>query len=551
MLSADTRQAFEPDNGGKPAGEQALSSGVRTPKPQDWLRILGDLDPAKMIAASRLLLAVAALIAIYIDPTQPSRSSDLAYGILVGYALASAAILGLAYFTQRERIPPLVIHSADLAIISALVYCTEGPTSPLFALFTFAIISGALRWGAMGAAATAVALLAVFVGVTTLSLGDAADFDANRVIVRTVYLVVVAALIGYFGWHRQRSAERLARLADWPEHAPATGDDPPLAPSLMHATLVLGGDRLLVLWEEQGQPGWRLAHWNGERCLFSDWDGVAPPFEDESPNPAPELCARFHITRYAASSFDEPPYRGYVLLIDPAALSTELDPLMAIVARRIGAEFAHHRLSQTLADAAVARERARLARDMHDGILQDLTAAGLHLKAMSRSAAGENAATFDDLIALLMEQQARIREFVTTMGPKPASLEPTPLARPLGETVNALRRQWKCEIVLDVMPSGGAVTTQRQLQLRLIVSEAVANAVKHGRATRMHVKVSIEGTVRLEVQDNGQVATDDPGAQTSVETPFSIVRRVQDAGGTCTFQRNDAGGLLTATIPER
>jgi signal transduction histidine kinase len=164
---------------------------------------------------------------------------------------------------------------------------------------------------------------------------------------------------------------------------------------------------------------------------------------------------------------------------------------------------------------------------------------------MSRHASPENAGTFEDLISLLMEQQARIREFVTTMSPKPASLEAVPLARPLGETVNALRRQWKCEIHLEVYPSEAAVTAQRQLQLRLIVSEAVANAVKHGRATRVDLSVGIEGVVSLAVQDNGQV-----GQAQSTETPYSIVRRVQDAGGTCTFQRNDVGGLLTATIPE-
>jgi hypothetical protein len=139
-----------------------------------------------------------------------------------------------------------------------LVYLTEGPTSPFFVLFTFAIISGALLWGGAGAAGTAAILLLVFVLATTLDAVTAAE-DLNRTIVRFVYLVVVAVLIGYFGWHRQRAVERLKRLAAWPPASAPQGTTPALANSLQHAAIVLGVARVLVVWEEQSRSGWLVA----------------------------------------------------------------------------------------------------------------------------------------------------------------------------------------------------------------------------------------------------------------------------------------------------
>ena len=55
--------------------------------------------------------------------------------------------------------------------------------------------------------------------------------------------------------------------------------------------------------------------------------------------------------------------------------------VLAEMNRRIGIELEHYALRLQLADTVSAMERVRVARDLHDGILQSLTAAGLQLKA--------------------------------------------------------------------------------------------------------------------------------------------------------------------------
>jgi hypothetical protein len=45
-----------------------------------------------VLATARLLLAVTSLVAIYIDPTEPSRLATVAYALLAAYVVYSAAV---------------------------------------------------------------------------------------------------------------------------------------------------------------------------------------------------------------------------------------------------------------------------------------------------------------------------------------------------------------------------------------------------------------------------------------------------------------------------
>src|SRR5205085_4660376 len=81
-------------------------------------------------------------------------------------------------------------------------------------------------------------------------------------IVRACYLAVTAGMLAYVSAYRERSRERLAKLAEWPAYAAREKDLPAFASTLAHATTVLGAPRVLAIWEESEEPFIKLATWN-------------------------------------------------------------------------------------------------------------------------------------------------------------------------------------------------------------------------------------------------------------------------------------------------
>jgi len=60
-----------------------------------YLLYLPRLRPERIIAAGRVVLASSSLFAVWLDPLEPTRHPDLAYGLLaayLGYAAVIAAI---------------------------------------------------------------------------------------------------------------------------------------------------------------------------------------------------------------------------------------------------------------------------------------------------------------------------------------------------------------------------------------------------------------------------------------------------------------------------
>ena len=171
----------------------------------------------RLIALGRAVLAGFALLAIWLDPTTPVRHAAATYALLSAY-LVYALLLVLATWGASARLPRrfgLATHLIDLPAFTALLYLTEGPTSPLFVYFTFALLSAALRWSWRGVLWTAAATLAAFLGLGAYAqwVLHGPAFELNGFILRAVHLVTVALLLGYLSAHQQRLREELARLA--------------------------------------------------------------------------------------------------------------------------------------------------------------------------------------------------------------------------------------------------------------------------------------------------------------------------------------------------
>lgn len=515
---------------------------------KEWLPTRQD----EAIALSRLLLSAVSLVAIYIDPTQPARFVQLTYVIVVAYVMWSV-LLALRAFTARgDSRHALAIQASDILIIIVLTYLTDGPSSPFFVFFTFSIVSAGLRWGARGAILTAAIVLVAFLVIAMLAVDPGGD-DINRTIVRAAYLVVTGVLIGFFGWHRQQADAQLQRLSEWPLSPPLLSEDPPLARALEHAAMVLDLSRLAVVWKDLAKSGWKVARWTGSDCTFSVWSDASAPLsrgpETGAVSLSPVLSGQLGFRNAVAAAFETPHFQGAVLILDPPRHASELQRLAAIVSRRVALELDQFQLRRDLADAAISRERERLARDMHDGILQDLTAVGLHLEAISRTTPEPQLSTIKGLASLVMEQQARIRSFIDLMNPRMRRSRPVPLSSALQSLMEMLERQWHVRLTSTVDPVDAELTQSQEMHLRSLLGEATANAVRHGGATELRIDAKVGDSIEVRVVDNGHPSASPVVGVPGGALPASLQQRVADLGGSYHFELGEEGSQMFFALP--
>jgi hypothetical protein len=119
-----------------------------------------------LIAISRCILASLSLLAIWLDPSEPSRYGELAYGIMAAYVVYSLTVAAIVWgIPSPTRQFGFITHGLDLLVFTLFMFFTEGTTSPFFLYFIFSVICGMVRWQWRGAVYTASVALAAFMGL--------------------------------------------------------------------------------------------------------------------------------------------------------------------------------------------------------------------------------------------------------------------------------------------------------------------------------------------------------------------------------------------------
>jgi signal transduction histidine kinase len=156
---------------------------------------------------------------------------------------------------------------------------------------------------------------------------------------------------------------------------------------------------------------------------------------------------------------------------------------------------------------AVAAERQRIERDLHDGAQQRLVALALDL-GRARSKIETDPAAAAGLVAEAHEEAkqalAEIRDLAR--GIYPAVLTD----RGLDASISALAA--RCPVPVDAyVRLSGRLSAPIESTAYFIIAEALTNAARHGSASRVRVDLRLEGsTLIVEVTDDGRGGAD-PG----------------------------------------
>ena len=456
---------------------------------QSWrLRIPQDPGETRRIerwlATARVFLAVSTLVAIRMDPTELGHSWA-AYGLFVFYMANGILILMLLRRRQQSTAAfRVLVHAGDIVWPALISLFAEGPRTPFFLFFFFVLAAAAYRWGlweTLGTAAAEVALLWFERLVIYIWLGQGGsqrlraltglnfnikDFDPQRLFMLSIYLLVMGLLLGYLAERqkhlRAEKAVVTGILSRVRVEAGLTGTIEQIFNEIMsmygpsramiasqetHSHRVFAGEmskpsenaRAEFRWLESGIRDAKtyLDNFPGEVCHASvDGESWTTLALDDSGHHVPVTnLASLSQLRHAQpfNSLITVPFlfggdwRGRVFLFNPSWRGERQEELRFLqdLVRQVGPAVYNVYLLHRLRRRASAAERARFARELHDGAVQSLIAVEMQVDVLRRQAEANRPidGELGRIQSLLREEVLKLRELMQQHGIKAGDVE--------------------------------------------------------------------------------------------------------------------------------
>ena len=566
------------------------------------------IEDERILAAARAVLAISSLVALYFNPTELTRYGTLAYVLLVLYSVYSCGLSVLLRFRNEVSAQfSLGVHAADVVWPAVISLFTDGPNSPFFLYFIFALLAAAFRWGmreALLTAAMATGILMIeAIGLTYGPVASltGAQFDANGLIMRAVYLAIFGFLIGYLAEsEKQRRTEALniSRLSAMARvDAGLKGTLQAVLPELLK--LFRGRTLLLLtsetetnrtyLWrteafDKKGEtvftsrqldtaeargylfplPGdWGGAVWRGSSRMSTILiDGGGARIRHTKCYLPKEFPTQRTFKRLLMSTISvSPAVSARLFVLDPKIGWSSETQLRFL--RNLGNQVApavyNVYLLRRLRTRATAVERARVARDLHDGVVQSLHAIGFRLYAL-RTQATMNALERDrellDIQQLVQDEAANVRTLIQQL--KPLNFDPRHLVDFLAGMIERYRSDTgiAAKFVCDLRDVAFPPHICREVAG--IVQEALVNVARHSGANNVLVRLgSQEGYWILTVDDDGRGFEfcgrfSHSDLERAHQGPLIIHERVRAIGGELSIDtRPGRGARLEIKIPQQ
>src|SRR6266853_929245 len=394
----------------------------------------GLIDTERVLAAVRLVLAVSSLLLVWFKPEDVSGDPALVFYIvilLLAYLGHSIWLLVVVRF--RTEVSPrfsVLAHATDILWPAVISLFSGGTNSPFFLYFIFALLAAAFRWGMRETSLTTVAVVltmaadAVAIARTPLGNLIGQHVDVVHFIMRAVYLVIFAFLIGYVSEsEKRRAAEAMSISQVTAKVRVEEGLKGTVQTVLQELLKLFGGRELLVitrdaeasrvmLWraEQLKETGnvvftWRQLDDSEEQeylCVMSEQSAGAAWRKSNTVSTLTldkngmrtrgqegYLAARFvsqhpfELLLVCAISA-APDVSTRVLLFDPSLggrWETQLRFLQDLT-NLVAPSVYNVYLLRRLRSRAAAVERARVARELHDGVVQSLHAIAFRLYAL-------------------------------------------------------------------------------------------------------------------------------------------------------------------------
>jgi len=227
-------------------------------------------------------------------------------------------------------------------------------------------------------------------------------------------------------------------------------------------------------------------------------------------------------------------FRGSVLALGAIALAALV---RMVVQRRMRA-----RMRILEQEHALEKERARIARDMHDDLGANLTQITLASQLAKINPPSETTAYVDEIAAIAQRTIAAMDEIVWMVNPRndilPAALEY--IGQHVVDFLTAAGIGCELEIPDKLPPS--PLSTRTRHDLFMVVKESLNNVVKHAHAKLVQVKVEVSGgLLRIVIADDGCGFV--PGSERAGSDGLqNLGTRMAELGGQCRIVSEPGAG---------
>lgn len=228
---------------------------------------------------------------------------------------------------------------------------------------------------------------------------------------------------------------------------------------------------------------------------------------------------------------------------------TEEDEALAVSLAAVAAvAIDNARLHVRLQDLAVIEDRERIARDLHDKVIQQLFATGMGLQGLTRSldeiGAAKVAQAVDELDAVIAEIRASIFD-----------LEARPASRPnlsaaILDLVDRVMRDSNVEPTVAIEgPLHQRVAPELGEDLLATSRELLTNVVRHANAGRVEVRIDVTDDLVLEVRDDGCGIPPDGGTRPGRGIANARARASARGGRATVVVHPQGGTIATWRVP--
>jgi signal transduction histidine kinase len=546
----------------------------------------GTLDN-RIIALMRLVLSASALLIIVIDPAEPSRHVALTYTTLALYTIYSVTLYGLAL-----RCSPILesvyrwAHWADVGWYTLLISLSNGTSSIFFFGFFFAILVAAFRRGFAEGLRVTIASALLFGGVGLATAPQGAQFELNRSLVRPIYLLVLGYMMAYWGGFELTLKRRLALLKDIMTLSnPRFGIDRTLGSLLERLRAFYDADHaiLITIDPQTGDHRIRRAdRFDPERATTTEplpaevaaqllalppetaavfharlpfWSFRTPYYAYNAMSGTPLVdgrsTSRIIAAMLDAAAFVAIPFRdrheviGRLYLTDRKRSfeASDADFLLQAIEHVIPV-IDNVRLVDRLATNAADEERQRIARDLHDSVIQPYIGLQIGLSAVRQKLANGNADLEHDIETLLKltnDGIADLRGYVhglKSSAERDSSLVPA-IRRFGAKFAEATGINVQVEASADMRGNDRLAAEVFQM-----IAEGLSNIRRHTHATRASVCLQRhDRTLRLRIENDAP-----DGEPVRIFKPRSISERAAALGGRAEIEQEP--GKHTAVLVE-
>jgi signal transduction histidine kinase len=542
----------------------------------------------RQIVHARPIFVLLALVALLEQPSSPEvrRASSF----LIAYLIFALVVIQVEWLLRnREWHLPLV---CDLLALGFFMYISPH-TVPVWLPYMFVCYAAGIRWG-FGLTVPLAGALSLTLVLLTAVKGEIHWMRVLSWLGITIGTFAGGAGLAFLGDRNRRYAseiEFLSRLSSTMQVDQGLAESIRLLlQELAHA---FGTEEALLLYRDADLERiflWRFKMGESERLspesmplsrtdgfLLDDMDaticwnsltgpGVGFGWDRRDGRPIKNLPRlpgpaqqELKVRNLMTVSFEQAGQAsGRIFLLNSRkAFQKEDLAWLEQVAHQVGPALENIFLLRHLRARAIEAERSRIARDLHDGILQTLLSIEIQLDVLRRrvpASPDQAVAGLANLQQTVRNESAELRQIVTDLRPlRVQSADLIDLMRGFAE-----RYRNESTIALDLLIDSAQLRAPDRVcrEVFQIYREALNNIKKHAKASHVVVKLSQDDSrLVLVVDDNGE-GFSFAGKFNGDELdrlrlgPISIKERTRTVGGSLTVESNPGhGARLTIEVP--